>query len=214
MPTRLENGQKLLFIGDSITDCGRRDGAQPLGNGYVKLFRDLLILREPEKSVTLINKGISGNTVANLRERWSDDVFYHKPDWLSIKIGINDLHRTLANSPEAVPPQQFEEEYTAILERTKTEMPNCQVLLIMPFYISREASQNDWRYRVLAMLPDYLNTVEKLSAQYGTRLVRTHDEFQNLLNYYDVNTFAPEPVHPNMTGHLVIASAVYDALCG
>src|SRR5690348_15741918 len=35
-----EQGQKVLFIGDSITDCGRREGPHaPYGNGYVALAR-------------------------------------------------------------------------------------------------------------------------------------------------------------------------------
>ena len=39
-------------IGDSITDCGRRGGSGPLGDGYVRWFDVLLTLREPQKRVT------------------------------------------------------------------------------------------------------------------------------------------------------------------
>ena len=92
MATQIKNGQKVLFIGDSITDCGRRDSQRPLGNGYVKLFADLMIIQEPAKQITIVNKGISGDNVVGLRNRWTDDVLRNQPDWLSIKIGINDLH--------------------------------------------------------------------------------------------------------------------------
>ena len=82
MPTPLKDGQTFLFIGDSITDCGRRGPNAPLGDGYVKFFHDLLLIREPDKSVRIINTGIGGNTVEDLRSRWVDDALSYNPDWL------------------------------------------------------------------------------------------------------------------------------------
>ena len=116
---QIRNGQTILFVGDSITDCGRRGADRPLGSGYVKLFADMLIIRHAKKAITVINKGIGGDVVTGLRNRWDDDVIRSKPDWLSIKIGINDLHRTLRQGPEAIPPKLYREAYEDILERTK-----------------------------------------------------------------------------------------------
>ena len=212
MTTKLKSGETILFIGDSITDCGRRDQFAPLGCGYVKMFTDLLTIREPAKRVRVINKGISGNVVTQLQERWTDDVMRHRPDWLSVKIGINDLHRTLAGSPEAVPPRRYAEAYDEILARTVKKLPKCRILLIDPFYISREASTHSKRRDVLRLLPKYLATVHRMSRKYRTHLVKTHAMFQKLLAHYEPDTFCPEPVHPNPTGHLAIAEAVYNAL--
>jgi len=212
MGIKLRNGQTVLFIGDSITDCGRRVDQRPLGGGYVKLFADLLAVREPEKRVTIINKGIGGDRVTGLRDRWTDDVLRHKPNWLAVKIGINDLHSVLRGDPNAVTLDRYEEAYDAILSRTKAALPKCSVLLIEPFYLSRERSSSSFRHDVLKLLPKYLQVVRKMSRRYKTRLVKTHDMFQRLLKYYDADTFCPEPVHPNITGHLAIAEAVYKVL--
>ena len=95
MSTKIKNGEKILFIGDSITDCGRLEENTPLGNGYVKMFSDIMTVREPEKEIQIVNRGISGQTISELKERWHDDVLNNSPDWLSIKIGINDVHRFL-----------------------------------------------------------------------------------------------------------------------
>jgi len=38
----IQDTQTVVFTGDSITDCGRRDVAAPLGNGYVKIAVDLI----------------------------------------------------------------------------------------------------------------------------------------------------------------------------
>ena len=51
-----KNGEMVLFIGDSITDCGRRAQAAPLGEGYVKLSIDLITARYPERKIHFINK--------------------------------------------------------------------------------------------------------------------------------------------------------------
>jgi lysophospholipase L1-like esterase len=212
MPTLLRNGQTILFIGDSITDCGRRDSNAPLGWGYVKLFSDLLAIREPARRVTIINKGISGNRVVDLADRWTDDCLRHRPDHLSIKIGINDLHCTLGNTPQAVPAEKFEEVYDRILERTREALPKCRILLIDPFYISADTAGPSFRNEVLKALPRYIQVVHEISRKHGTRLVRTHGMFRRLIRHHDPDLFCPEPVHPNMAGHLAIAEAVYQAL--
>src|SRR5437762_2767741 len=93
-----EQGQKVLFIGDSITDCGRREGPHaPYGNGYVALARTFLLARYAELGLEVVNRGIGGNTVRDLAARWQDDVIAEQPDWLSVKIGINDVWRAIAN---------------------------------------------------------------------------------------------------------------------
>ena len=213
MSTQIKNGQKVLFIGDSITDCGRRDSQRPLGNGYVKLLADLLTIRDPAKRITIINKGIGGDNVVGLRNRWMDDVLHNRPDWLSIKIGINDLHSHCRNEKDtAVTPERYETAYREILERTRAALPKCQILLIDPFYISRDTAPNSQRKQVLDSMPDYLSIVERLSRTFKAQHIKTHELFKRLLTYHEPDTFCAEPVHPNPTGHLVIADAIYDAL--
>ena len=109
--------QKLLFIGDSITDCGRRQEPHaPYGSGYVHLARAFLLARYPELQLEIVNRGISGNTVRDLAARWEQDVIAERPDWLSVKIGINDAWRTVAGRlDEAVPLDEYERTYRRLL---------------------------------------------------------------------------------------------------
>jgi lysophospholipase L1-like esterase len=209
---KIQNGQAILFIGDSITDCGRRGHAAPLGDGYVKFFADLFIARNPAQRINIINKGISGDVVIGLQSRWADDVLRNRPDWLSVKIGINDLHRTLNQNPQPVPPPLYREAYNDILARTRDALPQCGILLIDPFYISTDRAPTSFRSRVLELLPEYLRIVDEMSERYDTLHVKTHAVFLRLLETHEPDVFCPEPVHPNVTGHLVIADAVYDAL--
>ena len=207
----IEDGETMLFIGDSITDCGRRDAQAPLGDGYVRMVTELATAQFPERNIRHINMGIGGNTVTDLRGRWQEDVLDQRPDRLSIKIGINDLHRHLSGTDAGVSPELFEEVYGEILERTRTDL-DCPLLLITPFYISADGSENPNGHQVLDLLPRYIEVVEKMSARYETGLVRLHDVFKNQLKYRDATAFCPEPVHPNHAGHMVIAHAVMDNL--
>ena len=207
----LEDGKTVLFIGDSITDCGRRGDAAPLGSGYVSMFTELVTARYPERKIRWINKGIGGNRITDLRERWRDDVLYHRPDRLSVKIGINDLHSHLRGAADGVTPEIFAEIYEELMQLTQAEL-GCPVVLVTPFYISTDRSGQTFRSQVMDIIPRYIETVQKMSAKHETRLVNLQDVFQEQLKYRDADTFCPEPVHPNHTGHLTMAHALFEAL--
>jgi lysophospholipase L1-like esterase len=129
--------QKVLFIGDSITDCGRRtEPHAPYGTGYVHLARALLLARYPSLGLEVVNRGIGGNTVRDLAARWEQDVIVEHPDWLSIKIGINDVWRTVvARHAEAVPLDEYEQTYRHLLEQTK-ERTSARLILMEPYVIA------------------------------------------------------------------------------
>ena len=61
-----QSGDKVLFIGDSITDCGRRNEHAPLGHGYVRKITELITAKYPERDITYVNKGIGGDIVEGL----------------------------------------------------------------------------------------------------------------------------------------------------
>jgi lysophospholipase L1-like esterase len=207
----LKDGQTILFAGDSITDCGRSGPHSPYGDGYVALFRELLITQYPEQHNTIINKGIGGNTVHDLAGRWEVDVLNHRPEWLAVKIGINDLHRTLHNPDEGIPPKAFAKTYESILQRA-VDAWSPGLILISPFYISRDFDSGSFESSVLELIPQYIGAVERLATQFGARYVPLHDIFQTYLETREPDEFCPEPVHPNRLGHLVIAQAVFAAM--
>ena len=208
----VQDGQTFLFQGDSITDCGRRGDAQPYGGGYVGLFTELATALYPERSLNYINKGIGGDTTRGLKERWDDDVLRHQPDWLSILIGVNDCNRHLYNpDPQVkVSPTEFREHYDWLLERVTSET-KAKIVLIEPFFISL-SSRDTERKVVLDLLPEYIATVHEMSAKYDTLLVKMHEVYQLQLTFRDAEHFCPEPIHPNRTGHIVMALELLGAL--
>ena len=70
----LKHNDTIVFIGDSITDAGRREAAyRPLGYGYVHFVANYLQAKYPEYNLISINTGISGNTIRDLNIRWERD---------------------------------------------------------------------------------------------------------------------------------------------
>jgi lysophospholipase L1-like esterase len=217
-PTILEDGQTFLFIGDSITDCGRRDDAyKPLGNGYVHMFNDMLIIREPQKHIRVINTGVGGDTIHELRNRWVDECLSFSPDWISIRIGVNDATRLLCKQgPDDYAPATFEKILDELLAISKRNLPNSKFLLIDPFLGSVD-TQGDlpesYRSRLGVLLQEYIDAIHRMSVKYETRLVKTHEAFQRIFQHQLPFVFFPkECVHPNSTGHALIAEGVYQAL--
>lgn len=200
----VQDGQKMVLIGDSITDCGRRElSGGPLGNGYAAFFVDLVTAKYPERKIRFVNKGISGNTVLDLEARWGADVVAERPNWLSVMIGINDLHRTL-NGVFDIPPAVYRERYAPLLEQA-AERCGARLVLLEPFYMITEREADAAQKVVLNLLPGYIQVVHELAEKFGARLVRLQDMFERHLRHRPFTAFCAEPVHPNRTGHMLIA---------
>jgi lysophospholipase L1-like esterase len=210
MGLKIKDGDVFVFQGDSITDCGRRGADAPLGTGYAKMVVDKVVANHPALKVEFINEGIGGNTVMDLATRWEDDTIRLMPNWLSILIGINDLHRTLG-SANPVPVDMYRESYDGILQRAVSACKP-KIILLEPFYISADRSGASSRSEVLELLPGYIGVVHEMSKKYGTALVRTHEIFQEQIKHRPSDHFCGEPIHPNLAGHTVIAEALYRAL--
>lgn len=208
----IQNGQAVVFIGDSITDVGRRDVAFPFGTGYVKLAIDLITAKYPERAIRFFNQGIGGDTAPGLRNRWADDVLIHNPDWVSVLVGINDLHGYFCPAPQVeILVDKYREAYLQFLTRTKKNT-NAKIILMDPFYISRETDSNSQRNTVLRLLPEFIAVVNEMAEKFDALHIPMHEIYQKQLQYRTPDTFCPEPVHPNPTGHTVMANAWLEAV--
>ena len=125
---------KILFQGDSITDCGRnRSDYHDLGNGYPRYSAELIAQVYPETDFEFINLGISGNQTKDLVERLQSDFIDIQPDFVSIHIGINDTwHR--ASERNWLGNDVFEAQYRKVLTEIK-EKTNAKILIIEQFLL-------------------------------------------------------------------------------
>jgi lysophospholipase L1-like esterase len=210
---KLQPNDKLVMIGDSITDCGRakpvgEGRGDALGKGYVALVDAMLGAVYPSLQLRVVNMGLSGNTVRNLKERWETDVLDLKPDWLSIMIGINDVWRQfdMPTMPERhVYIDEYESTLRELVERTKPSLKG--LVLMTPFYI--EPNKED---PMRAAMDRYGKVVEKIASETGALFVDTQRAFDQVMEHYYPATLAWDRVHPSLTGHMVIARAFLDAI--
>jgi lysophospholipase L1-like esterase len=200
----LQSTTRLLFIGDSITDCGRRDPAitakDPLGLGFVRNIADYLLARDPANAPVVINRGIGGNKVTDLAARWETDVLHEKPDWLSIKIGINDVWHGYTDPARGVPVAQFREVYGQLLRDTKRALPRVKLILCEPTVIGPPAPA-DGNER----LKPYLGAIHELAHDFHATLVRLHLPFLRAQQLRPDVPWAPDGVHPHSAGNMLIA---------
>src|SRR5688572_20893498 len=72
-------GTVVLFQGDSITDCGRdrssgeANSTAALGTGYPLLVTSAVLAAQAQRALSFFNRGISGNKVPDLQQRWTWD---------------------------------------------------------------------------------------------------------------------------------------------
>jgi lysophospholipase L1-like esterase len=198
----IKKGQKILFIGDSITDCGRsRENPKMLGNGYVMMTSASLMVKYPEHDLSFCNFGISGNRAKDLKARWTEDCIGQKPDILSILIGINDTWRRYdRNDPTET--SGFADDLRHILKRTKDEI-GCQIIILEPFVLPVPDDRKKWREDI----DPKINASRELAMEYADAYVPLDGIFAAASCRQKPAYWAADGVHPTIAGHMLIANA-------
>lgn len=200
----LNRNSRLLFIGDSITDCGRREEAEGIGSGYPRLIRDYLRAKDPENAPVVLNTGVSGNRITDLQQRWQKDVLDLKPDMLSIKIGINDVWHGLDGKKNGTSLEVYTATYRNILKQLRSTLPTCALVLCEPSVICPPASIADGN----KVLKPYVQAVNMLAQEYRANMViPLHNLFLQALAQRPDLQWTNDGVHPTTTGHMLIARA-------
>jgi lysophospholipase L1-like esterase len=204
---------KLVMIGDSITDAGRKQPVGEglfggLGTGYVALVDGLLNSTYPERQIRVVNMGCSGNTVLSLRDRWQRDVIDKKPDWLSIMIGINDVWRQFDETlmtENFVTPDVYEKTLDELVSQTLPVTKN--IVLLSPYYL--EPNRQD---AMRAQMDRYGKAVARIAKKHHLTFVDVQAAFEKVLANYYPAWLAWDRVHPHTVGHMTIARAFLDAV--
>lgn len=201
---RIHPGNKILFTGDSITDCGSSlsEDINFLGHGYPIFIASLLGISHPELELTFVNTGVSGNRVADLADRWQRDVLNHKPDILSVLIGINDAAMRY-HTPSSVSAMEFCEVYRDLLRRTRRELPDTQIVLMEPFLLPLRTELIRWRDE----LDPKIQAVRELASEFSCTLIPLDGIFAAAACRREMSFWTKDGVHPTATGHALIADS-------
>ena len=200
----LKAGDRIVFLGDSITQAGV--GPQ----GYVTLVRQALDKAVPDLKVEVIGAGISGNRVPNLEDRLERDVISKKPTIVFIYIGINDVWHSQSGKGTPRP------EYEAGLKRiiAKINDTGARTIVCTPSVIGEKS---DGSNPLDVMLDEYSATSRKVAFDTKSQMVDLRKQFLRHLDVHnpkqlDKGLLTPDTVHLNATGNQLVADCMLEAL--
>jgi lysophospholipase L1-like esterase len=208
----LGSKQRLVMIGDSITDADRGypvgTVATGLGAGYVSLVNALLTAHYPELGITVLNTGIGGQVSRDLQKRWQSDVIDLKPDWVTMMIGTNDVWRQFAQPDEpwlSAWPDDYVQISTELVSKTLPLVKG--FTLLTPYFV--EANLSD---PIRKRMDDYVALVKKVGEVTGVKVIDVQAIFDKATQHIAPKQISDDRIHPSLAGHALIASAVLNEL--
>ncbi|MBR4762429.1 MAG: SGNH/GDSL hydrolase family protein [Clostridia bacterium] len=201
--------KKILFQGDSITDCCRnRQNDNNVGDGYPVLVKAKLGYDYPGV-YDFKNRGISGNRVVDVYARIKSDIINLRPDYMSILIGVNDVWHEV-DWQNGVDADKFEKIYSMLIEEIKAELPDIKIMILEPFCLRANATENTEE------IPDKWNIfsgevrkraqkAKAVAEKYNLCFVPLQDKFDEMAQKAENSYWLVDGVHPQAPGHELIA---------
>ena len=180
--------KRILFQGDSITDGGRLNDQESrwdlnhqIGHSYVFNIVGTLGRKDPGK-YTFINRGVSGDSVASISERWQKDTLDEKPDILSLLLGINGNGKLDGYYPEGADEHMrlFDAGYRALLNAAREKNPELKLVIVEPFVLPAGTRKNHI-YDFIPVFRRKQEIIRKIAEDYDAVFVSVQDKLERLV---------------------------------
>lgn len=210
----VKNGDKIAFLGDSITAGGWGNPA-----GYVKLVIAGLeangIKAEP------VPAGIGGHKSDQMLARLDKDVLSKKPQWMTLSCGVNDVW----HGPRGVPLDDamaksgtyddtvatrgtYKKNITAIIDQA-------QAAGVKPVILTATVIQENLDSKENGLIAPYNAFLRELAKEKHLPLADLNAMFQERIkaeNKPNVKVLTSDGVHMNVEGNKLMAIGVLQAL--
>lgn len=199
---------KILFQGDSITDCGRMTASTAgfpnhgLGPGYPSIVTGKLQLAYPDIDFENTNRGISGNNIYHLYSRWRREALDLAPDMLSMLIGINDSSLEFNTCAYGEDPLSYGDVYRALLSWCRKMNPDIRFVLLEPFLLPRKEDHEKW----LPILRRRQSELRKIADEFDAVFIDLQRIFDEACKIKPSEFWSADGVHPSLAGHHLIAN--------
>ncbi len=208
----LEKGDRLVFLGDSITAFGGGAG------GYVSLIKRSIDNAHADWGVETINAGVGGNKVADLQARLQESVLDKKPSIVFIYIGINDVWHWFKKDKKTdemrkgSTKEEFEAGLRDIIGRIKAS--GAQVVLCTASVIGENKIGTNATDK---MLDEYCDISRKVAADTQVTLVDLRKAFSDYLTANNPKNqkkgiLTKDQVHLNAAGNKLVAEQMLKIL--
>ena len=214
-PFALEDGQTVVFYGDSIT-------AQRL---YTRDVEDFVLTRYPALHIRFVNAGVPGDTAAGgyagtMAERVERDVAPWQPAMVTVMLGMNDGGWGYG-SPAQIE-TDFQSRYTALLSALHQAAPGAALTLISPTPYDEITHGTEFP-GYSRMIDRFAEDVQRIAGQMQSAgdapilLVDFHQPMVEALeraHAYDPQLaplLIPDRIHPAEVGHWIMAATLMSA---
>lgn len=205
-PVTLKKGERIVFLGDSITE----GGVSP--KGYVTLIKKALADNHPDLGIEVIGAGISGNKVPDLQRRLERDVLKKKPTLVFIYIGINDVWHGENDPKNGTSREKFEEGLLDIIG--KIQAGGARVVLCTPTVIGEKTGGAN---KLDSQLEEYSAISRKVAKKAKVTLCDLRKAFQAYLSgknpdNKEAGILTGDRVHLNDAGNRLVAETMLKTL--
>lgn len=204
--SEFREGERVVFLGNSITDGGRY-------HSFIWLY---YMTRFPNRNLRVLNAGIGGDTALNMYKRLDGDVFSKNPTMLVVTFGMNDSGYFEYNWDES---EKFAEEkyqethgnFKMMEERLKGLSGSKIVMMGGSPYDETAVIDDNTAFRGKNDVMQRIVALQKKSAEENNwefldlngPMTEINRKFQ--ANDPGFTICGPDRVHPESDGHMVMA---------
>lgn len=205
----LKKDDIILLQGDSITDWHRSrtentgHTAAALGSGYAFLTTADLLEQYPLKTLTVFNRGVSGDKVYQLADRWDADCLNLKPNVLSILIGVNDFWAIKKHGYTGTI-ETYRNDYKKLLDRTMKALPDVKLIIGEPFAVKDVKEVTDSWY---PQFNEYREVARETAKMFNATFIPYQNLFDEAIKHAPGSYWTIDGVHPSVAGASLMAQA-------
>lgn len=201
----INKDSKVLFLGDSITDIKfNRSKMFSIKGKNIYALQLKKRLKKYSKDIDVKIKGIASNRTYHVYDRLTTDCINLKPDVLIFLIGVNDAWENYV--PEQYYPllRPMEPHIREIYRRIKTELPDTQILYLMPFMIDSVEEKLPFHKK----LDEYREILKSIAIEHGASVLDLQAVFNEAQKTIAPEKLAIDGIHPTNLGHKIMADAI------
>ena len=180
----------IVFLGDSITDAGRKASPNQLGYGYVNILAEAI--KDSDTDWNIVNRGVDGYITERVARTLHHDCISLRPDYVSILVGINDIGMIVHS-------QASWQDKLYLLEDSIRSYHE------MLFDLSRDTTS-----KVIKLEPFFFSKGSKYK-NYGARFIPTQEPLNQKIEELGYDAVTTDGIHLTQLGHQFLAEIIKES---
>ena len=198
----------IVFLGDSITDAGRKVSPNQLGYGYVNILAEAI--KDSDTDWNIVNRGVDGYITERVARTLHHDCISLRPDYVSILVGINDIgmivHSQASWQDKLYLLEDSIRSYHEMLFDLSRET-TAKVITLEPFVFSKDDKYQDW----IPWQKKMAKNIHKLAKNYGARFIPTQEPLNQKIEELGYDAVTTDGIHLTQLGHQFLAEIIKES---